>query len=242
MVLGASEPANTRKAASCGRSTSSKSSDEKAYRSPLRPITQAAAPAVNAGSAHRCGRVAGRLLPNSGRLEIGSAKPSFTSRSRIVRGILAGVRQHDDVARAGCKPGEPVDGAGIGRDAIMQHAILVDEEEIESIRDGAQSVDTFHGAGTVPSALSASRATPTAASSCSDATTGTPRALARMRRQLSFAAPPPTVVTLVERGRQVRKGADNPAPRCSRCPPTVLAETRHHPSAAASSAARAQDR
>src|SRR5664279_5788074 len=94
-------------------------------------------------------------------------------------------------------PGQSVDGAGIGHDPIMQHAILVDEVEIELIHDVTQSIDAFHSDAT---ARQTSRATPTAASSLSDVTTGTPRVAARMRRQHSFAAPPPTVATRVGRG------------------------------------------
>ena len=125
------------------------------------------------------------------------AKPSVAEPDQVVVGILARIRQHNDFAPAGGNPGQSVDGARIGRDPIMQHPVLVDEVEIELIRDVAQSVDAFHDDSRRSKRAQASRATPTAASSLSDITTGTPRVVARMRRQLSFAAPPPTVATPV---------------------------------------------
>ena len=54
-----------------------------------------------------------------------------------------------------------------------------------------------HGRDCVPSARKAIRATPTAASLLSDVRTGTPSMVFRIQLQISFVAPPPTVVTQV---------------------------------------------
>ena len=60
-----------------------------------------------------------------------------------------------------------------------------------------RSGEDLHGRDCARSARKASRATPTAASSLSDVRTGTPSMVARIRLQIRFAAPPPTVVTQV---------------------------------------------
>src|SRR5690242_16734077 len=116
---------------------------------------------------------------------MGAGKTQPAEAGQIIGRVLARVRQHDDVAPAGGDPGQAFDGPGIGSDAVMQHAILVDEIEVELIGNVAQAVDPLHDDDPAPTPLSASRATPTAASSFAEATTGTPRAAVRMRRQIS---------------------------------------------------------
>src|SRR3569833_1659038 len=109
-----------------------------------------------------------------------AGEPQLREPGNIVRHVLSGVRQYYDVAAVGGDPGQCLDRAGIGRHAVMQDPVLVDEKEIELIRDVAQAVDPLHEDGPLPSALSARRATPMAAA--------------------SFAAPPPTVTTRMTAG------------------------------------------
>jgi hypothetical protein len=63
------------------------------------------------------------------------AKPSAWRVCPVCCRAFSGVRQDDDLSAAGRDLRQSVDRAGVGGDAVVQHAILLDQEEVELICD-----------------------------------------------------------------------------------------------------------
>src|SRR5262245_44611643 len=102
---------------------------------------------------------------------------------RARRSRLAAARLPELVMMRRRDAGQDVQRAGIGPLAVMEDAVLIEEEEVVAVGDGAEAGDLAHHAISTPRPRQARRAAPAAASSARAGRKGTPSRACRMRVQ-----------------------------------------------------------